>query len=53
MEDDELGGFLDGWAGAHAPPAPGSGLREARRVSCRGLGTAVGGVEAASRRRRA
>ena len=51
MEDDEPGGFLNGWAGGAWPPAP--GLREARRVSCRDLGAAVGGVEASSRRRRA
>ena len=48
---DELVGFLNGWAGGHAPPAP--GLRDAQRVSGCDLGTAVGGVEAASRRRAA
>jgi hypothetical protein len=53
MEDDELGGFLNGWAGGAWPPTPGSGLREAQRVSGCDLGSAVGGVEAASRRRAA
>jgi hypothetical protein len=48
---DEPVGFLNGWAGGAWPPAP--GLREAQRVSGCDLGSAVGGVEASSRRRRA
>jgi hypothetical protein len=47
----ELVGLLEEWAGGAWPPAP--GLREAQRVSGCDLGSAVGGVEAASRRRAA